>query len=91
MSLQCGLIDGTQLTWDLSPDDNNIFVDVADSLNGVYPRFQDKFSLTNEGNTYTLTVLNAEFTDGTQYRCRSHISNINAYAEVIVVYFWYIK
>ena len=85
VSLQCGLTDSTQLVWGLSPDDNSIFVDVADSVNGVYPGFENKYTLTNVGNTYTLMVLNAKYTDGTQYRCRSQISSANAYAEVIIL------
>ena len=58
VSLDCGVSDGALTTW-YQPDGQT----VADSVSGVYSGFEDKYTLTNQGTTYTLTLLNAALTD----------------------------
>ena len=91
MTLQCALYDNTQLVFGLDEKNDDTFIDVADNVNGVYPGFEPKYILTSQGNTWTLTILNAQDTDGRQYRCRQQIGNANAYAEVIVLGMLYVS
>ena len=78
-SLSCAT-DGTQIFW-LQPDGQT----VADSISGVYPTFDDKYILTNEGNTYTLVLVNVEPNDAGCFACNSQLYSATAYAEVIIL------
>ena len=80
VSLGCGVTDGTQIFL-IQPDGQS----VADSVSGVYSGFENKYTLTNQGTTYTLTLLSAAFTDEGRYSCNSPPNNAASYAEIIIL------
>ena len=80
VTLQCGMADGALTVWVQSDGQS-----VAESVSGVYSVFENKYALTNQGNTYTLTLMNAALTDAGQYNCNSPPKSSTAYAEIIML------
>ena len=80
VTLQCEVTDGTQTFW-IQADGKT----VADSISGVYDTFKDKYTLTNQGTTYTLTLMNGVLDDAARYGCNSQYHSSTAYAEIIML------